>query len=245
MYKIKLSELQKGISGIYLLEYPNNKIYIGQSIDIKRRMYEHNNIKENSRRKENGTCAVCDLAIIKYGRINEITILEECSQKDLNDRERFWIAYYNSLDRNIGYNLAKGGQNNRITFLTENEILSIRQERQAGNRKKDVYEKYKDKISFGGFEKIWLGTTRPDIGKELLGCFKNKTRQEYSHEANDGTNNGRAKFTKEQVLEIRNYGENKPENISWRAYYKQIADKYLVSINTISRIIRLKSYKNI
>ena len=42
---IELKNLQQNVSGIYKINYPNGKIYIGQSNDIKRRMYEHNNLK--------------------------------------------------------------------------------------------------------------------------------------------------------------------------------------------------------
>ena len=56
---IKLSELKNGVQGIYKLNYPNGKIYIGQSNDIKRRMYEHNNIN----RLKDHFNSPCDLAI--------------------------------------------------------------------------------------------------------------------------------------------------------------------------------------
>lgn len=69
---IKIKELKNGVSGIYKLNFPNGKIYIGLSNDIKRRMYEHNNIN----RLKNHYNTPCDLAIQKYGRFEEIEILE-------------------------------------------------------------------------------------------------------------------------------------------------------------------------
>lgn len=50
-------------------------------------------------------------AIKKYGRQHFIKeTLETCSdEKALDERERYWIAFYRSTNREIGYNLTDGG----------------------------------------------------------------------------------------------------------------------------------------
>lgn len=50
-------------------------------------------------------------AVKKHGRDNFTKeILEECSSKEeLDEREIYWIEYYNSRDLTVGYNLARGG----------------------------------------------------------------------------------------------------------------------------------------
>jgi group I intron endonuclease len=75
----------------------NGKIYIGQ---------DRNN---NSDYLGSGT--LLKRAIKKYGLINfKKDIIEYCdSLKFLNEKEMFWISYYNSTNRNIGYNIALGG----------------------------------------------------------------------------------------------------------------------------------------
>lgn len=46
----------------------------------------------------------------KYGEENfEWAILEECEDNELNEREIYWIAYYDTY--NNGYNATKGGDN--------------------------------------------------------------------------------------------------------------------------------------
>ena len=52
-------------------------------------------------------------AIRKYGEENfTIEVLEECETKEqLNEREIFWIAFFNCMVPN-GYNVAEGGQGN-------------------------------------------------------------------------------------------------------------------------------------
>jgi hypothetical protein len=47
-------------------------------------------------------------AIRKYGIDNfSFNIIEECKQNQLNERERYWIAYYNTFYD--GYNQTLGG----------------------------------------------------------------------------------------------------------------------------------------
>lgn len=62
----------------------------------------------------------------KYGSENfQFEIIEKCSIADLDNRERFWIAYYNSLEN--GYNLCEGGIGCRGYKHTPEEIEKMRQ----------------------------------------------------------------------------------------------------------------------
>ena len=45
--KILVKDLKPAMMGIYKITFPNNKIYIGKSVDIKRRMFEHNSPSDN------------------------------------------------------------------------------------------------------------------------------------------------------------------------------------------------------
>lgn len=87
--------------GIYkITNLINNKIYIGQSVNIERRWQEHIYQNRNS---------AIHQAIKKYGIENFIfEIIEECSQSQLDEREIFWIKYFNSYEN--GYNLTPGGK---------------------------------------------------------------------------------------------------------------------------------------
>ena len=88
--------------GIYKIENKQtNEKYIGQSIHIQQRFKEH--IKGNKKPLSN-----IDRNIQKYGKDNFLfEIIEECSQEKLNEREIYWIAYFDSF-RN-GYNNTPGG----------------------------------------------------------------------------------------------------------------------------------------
>ena len=79
----------------------NGKIYVGRD--------KHNNPKYM------GSGVLINLAFIKYGIENfKKEIIEECEEKNLDEREKFWIKKLNSQDKNIGYNIAGGGYNDFI-----------------------------------------------------------------------------------------------------------------------------------
>lgn len=92
------------ISGIYkITNLINNKVYIGQSNDIKRRWNEHKARYHDI----NNNCYDKPLyqAFRKYGIENfQFEIIEECSLDIINKQEGYWIKYYNCISPN-GYNL--------------------------------------------------------------------------------------------------------------------------------------------
>lgn len=93
----------------------NDKLYIGQtSKTIEERFKEHCKI--------NPRCIIT-LAIKKHGKKNfSIEIIEECpSIEDTNEREKYWIKYYDSLSPN-GYNLTTGGYHCKMSLETRIKI---------------------------------------------------------------------------------------------------------------------------
>ena len=101
----------------------NNKVYIGQTINtLQERWWGHcQNVNSNSYKM------VIKRAIKKYGKESfKIELLEECDQKLLNEKERFWINYYNSFKE--GYNSTIGGQDyTKMPKLLDNvlEIINL------------------------------------------------------------------------------------------------------------------------
>ena len=93
--------------GIYKIEnINNNKIYIGQSLDIKRRIRQHLCKKDT----------LIDCLIQKLGVENFVfSVVEECEVDLLNEREKYWIDYYNSYEN--GYNRTRGGKGSPDNFI--------------------------------------------------------------------------------------------------------------------------------
>lgn len=83
----------------------NNRVYIGQTIGTLDKRFQRHCLKSSN--------SFISKAIRKYGKHNFLVEkLETCiSRNHLDDREIYWISYYNSTDRNLGYNRTVGGQN--------------------------------------------------------------------------------------------------------------------------------------
>lgn len=97
-------------TGIYkITNQINKKIYIGQAQDIQRRWRDHRTDAKNCTDSKNLKNPLYQ-DIKKYGIDNFIfEIIETCSLEELNDKERYWISYYDSFHN--GYNRTEGGQN--------------------------------------------------------------------------------------------------------------------------------------
>lgn len=235
---IEVAQIPNNLMGIYKITYPNGKIYIGMSGDIKRRMWEHNNPNANK--------SPCDQAINKYGKIKEIEILEIVNDyKFLGEREQYWIEFYKANNKEIGYNLTIGGDTaalngeySPVAVFTNDQVLDIRRRRFEGERKKDVYSDYTS-YAFGTFEKVWLGRGYPEVGQEYLIQAHTKTRRNYSSEANAGIKNGRAKCSIDDVLTIRQLYDSGKSFTEIHKLYPNL------SKSSIRRIALKESYKNI
>lgn len=84
----------------------NNKCYIGQTSDYKRRMREHKACGYGEEK-------VLYEAFNKYGLDNfTFEIIEETEY--YNDRERYWIDHYNSYRH--GYNMTLGGEEPPVKY---------------------------------------------------------------------------------------------------------------------------------
>lgn len=95
--------------GIYKITNKiNGKIYIGQSIDIHKRIKEH--FWKAMNKKDVSYNSAIHKAIRKYGIDNfDWEIIEECSVDTIDDKEVQYIQQFNSLVPN-GYNILTGGQ---------------------------------------------------------------------------------------------------------------------------------------
>lgn len=114
--------------GIYKIENMlNHHVYIGQSTNIKERWQEHqrNGIAGEDANNKVWYNYPIYRAIRKYGLDNfEFTVLEETSLEQLNERERYWINYYDSY--NNGYNATTGGDgHSQVTELQKEQIIQM------------------------------------------------------------------------------------------------------------------------
>lgn len=136
-----------GKAGIYMLTNKlTGDIYVGQSIDLRKRFLNYFNLSYISRRNELIICR----AIIKYGYSNfSVTILEYCDKCELDVREQH---YFDTL--NPKYNIQKiAGGSSRGLILSEETKSKI------SNALKGVYI---------GEKAYWYGRSMSAATKKIM-----------------------------------------------------------------------------
>ena len=193
------------ICGIYCITNKiNNKIYIGQSNSVFTRWGEHAKIAYD----DNNRKSLIHKAIKKYGiEFFTFEILELCEIGKLNELETYYIESFKEQGFNL-YNLTKGGEgntmwgeNNPRTTLTNKEVYDIRERYKNKENKKDVYEIYKNKITFNGFHCIWYGTSRKNIHMDVYTEENKYIHRRKNIKSKDLFKN--SNITKEDVKRIR------------------------------------------
>ena len=93
------------LSGIYkITNLKNNLVYIGQTVNFGIRRRDHWSDKTNDDLHND---------IQKLGReYFKFEIIEKCDVDQLDEREKYWIEYYDSY--NMGYNNTEGGSGNKL-----------------------------------------------------------------------------------------------------------------------------------
>lgn len=213
----------------------NNKIYIGQSIDLEHRKIAHKSAAYSEKSNEYDT--ELSKAIREFGIENfeyDVLAKEIEDREVLNYLEQYYIYLFDCLYPK-GYNKTYGGdthcswtkkQKENFSFskgeLAEEEVISLRMAYKEKESPSVVYQKYRDRITWGGFINIWRGVRYSHIMPEVFSEKKPRT-----------------KLTKEQVLEIRERYKNE------KTTYKLLAQDYGVTSVTIGNIITNYTWKNI
>ena len=218
--------------GIYkIVNKLSGKTYIGQSNDIERRLKEHKYKKD----------IPVEIAIQKYGVENFLfEVVEECSIEELDEKEKYYIQLYNTYKGN-GYNCNEGGgvfayEDNGHAKLTAEEVYEIREAYNMHKRRKEVYEDYKDKITFGSFARIWDGSTWNGIHSDV---YTPENKEYYSHQATNGENSTKALFSNQEVIAMRTRYVNEDA----KSIYEDYKDR--CSYQTIQGILWGRNYKDL
>lgn len=149
------------ISGIYKITAKhNNKVYIGQSIDI------YNRWKSHWKQVNQGASDHIHNSMRKYGKEGfTFEIIERCSQDIINEREKYWINFYDSY--NNGYNLTTGGEGVKGKVFSEEERQNMRNIFVKLNKNKPVLQIDTD----GNIIKEWIGCKEIDKVTDMDGSY--------------------------------------------------------------------------
>ena len=204
----------KKVRGIYkVTNKVNGKVYIGQSVDIGRRWRTHMTAKDD---------IYFHKAIQKYGVENfEWEVIEQCKKSELDEREIYWIEYYDSFNK--GYNCTKGGDGNSGEG-SPNWKGGISSDPEYG---KQWYEANKEKMKEYYEEYYEVNKEkRKEYDKEYYEVNKEKKKEYY--EANKEKRKEYREANKEKIKEKRKeydkqyYEENKEKRKQYRKQYYEV-----------------------
>lgn len=204
------------ICGIYCIEnLVNHKRYIGQSVNISDRISHHKSDLKHNRHKN----TYLQNSYNKYGLHNfKFYILEKCNINNLDELERFYIAKYNSMNRDYGYNRESGGNINKCPSLETRRKIS------------------KNHIDVSG-------ENNPMYGKKMSkdSVLRTITNQNYINRKVKGEDNHRCSISEEDALAIKKHFSD-----GHKPYHGEISDiakKYNTTSLTVSHIKNGHSWK--
>ena len=181
-------------------------------------------------------------ALRKYGFENfSFEVIEEVEDNIL-EREQYWMDFYQTLDKNKGYNVlraeetpgenfSQGSKNNRAV-LTEDEVYEIRVSIYCDRQDPlKVFAYYKDKISYDSFCKAYRGETWKNVDSSMIYDL-NKTKERKGK--------SKAKLSVNDVKLIRERAKKGESVTSIFLDYSEICGR-----NTIKRVVNNETWKNI
>ena len=136
----------------------NGKVYIGQTTkSVRKRVIQH---MTNSRPWVKTKKSYFANALNKYGFENfTFDVIERCNnQQELDNRERYWIAYYNSNNKKYGYNIDSGGN--------------------SGKKRKPLSEEHKQKLLLANLGRKKSDQEKARISSAIKARFSNPEYRE-------------------------------------------------------------------
>ena len=228
------------MTGIYkYTNKKNGKIYIGRSVNIAKRKWEHLN--------KPSPYSYFDLTLKKIGEeAFDFEVIEECERNELKEREKYWIAYYNCCvldNREGGYNLTHGGEEYKseenpwakLKIKQIKEIIDL-----LANTKIDIgtialqYGVHRNTISDINRCKTWT----------WLHKYNKNIREESQGNLYRGELNGTAKINEAKALEIIKLLEEDKRPIARIAREENISENILRDINRCKTWKYLHNYKS-
>ena len=211
--------------GIYMIQNKvNNKMYIGQAVDIEKRWRDH-------RRNLTNRCNENRHFINAWKRDGEenfeFTILLECEESDLNMYEEYYIFELMTYDPRVGYNKNYGGKSGRPTKETKRKLSEAKKGKQLSEehkrklsesqRGKQLSEETKRKISEAN-----KGENNPNYGTQL----SEETKRKISEAKKDKHHSEETKRKMSEAQKGKQLSEEHKRKISESQKGKQFSEEH-------------------
>lgn len=224
---------------IYVMENKvNKKKYVGQTNNFQIRMNGHRSDANNPNSRSYKTPLSNAIRKYGWGQFNNYIIEEmpDSAPYDyVDEREKYFIKYFDSLSKNKGYNITSGGQGclkpnlsyeeklNKSKIFTPKEIKDIQKLLIEGIPTKDILKKYESRLTESFLYNINAGLNfKNDDWNYPLHVYKNDIKFERSPE---------------EMYEIQ-------QDIISGITYKEISNKWNISVGMISLINNGKQWYN-
>jgi len=157
------------LTGIYKITSPSEKIYIGQSVNIRERwrQYKYLNCK--------GQIGLYN-SFLKYGiDRHKFDIICICETEKLNELEKYYIDLFQTFNTKYGLNLRDGGGNNGI--LSDETKRKISESESGKIIPEDVRKKISESMT--GNKNHFYGKVHSEYSKKIIG-EKSKNRNTFT-----------------------------------------------------------------
>lgn len=151
----------------------NDKVYIGQTTYSLAERWKGHKQEYRKRTQRKLYIAMNEIGIEHF----RIEIIEKCNEQELDEREKYWIEYYNSQKE--GYNMTIGGNGGSIYDIDDEEVNKLWNE---GATIGEIAKRYqcsceaisnrlKSNPSYCGKESNLRSVSKPVYGYDLKGLL--------------------------------------------------------------------------
>lgn len=209
------------LTGIYKITSPSGKIYIGQSIDIKRRFNYYKNLKNKQQPKLYNS-------FLKYGvDSHKFEIIELCMQKYLNNVERYYQQKYDTVNNGLNLMYVKN------EHFNGNHSKESREKISKGLKGKPIHENTKKAIINYNKTRILSPETIEKMRNAQIGKKHSKETIEKQRQKRLGTKRSEATKQKQR--------DNSPKKKAIIQY--DLDMNYIAEYNSLSQAIRVLNKK--
>jgi group I intron endonuclease len=190
--------------GIYKITSPSGKIYIGQSVNVLKRISDYKKNKNVDQQPKLYN------SFLKYGTEKHIfEKLCECEENELNDKERYYQDFYNVIKNGLNCRLTKS--KDRSGFFSEETKNKMKLNHSRYFKGKKLSKKHCEKISKGLMNHTVTKETKEKISATrlqkkikspmgMLGKSHRKTSREKISKSLKGNN-----YSSKIILDINSF----------------------------------------